>query len=49
VRWQGPAAIVNIRLLLSAVRVLNKDYERQSSVEEKLLVVSLKGLGPKAN
>jgi hypothetical protein len=47
-RWRGPAAIVNGRPILSAERMLHKDYDRKCSIE-KILALSLKGLGPKTN
>jgi hypothetical protein len=37
------------RLILSSERMLHKDYKRKCSVEEKSLVLSLKGLGAKKN
>jgi hypothetical protein len=42
-------AIVNDRPLLSSERMLHKDYDRKGSVENKILAVSLKGLGAKTN
>jgi hypothetical protein len=48
-RWQGPAAIVNDRPILSSERKLYKDYARRCSIEKKILAVSLKGLGGKTN
>jgi hypothetical protein len=43
------AAIVNDRSILSSERMLHKDYNCRSSVEKKILVVGLKGLGAKTN
>jgi hypothetical protein len=34
-RWRGPAAIVNDRLILSSERMLYKDYDRKCSIEKK--------------
>jgi hypothetical protein len=34
-RWRGPAAIVNDRLILSSERMLHKDYDRRCSIEKK--------------
>jgi hypothetical protein len=50
-RWRGPAAIVNDKIILSSERILYvfKDYDRRSSTEKKILAVSLKGLGAKTN
>jgi hypothetical protein len=49
-RWQGPAAIVNDRPILSSERVLYKDYDRRYPIEKKeMLAVSLKGLSAKTN
>jgi hypothetical protein len=48
----GPAAIVNDRPILSAGRMLHKDYGREGSIEKKkkmLKVVSLKGLDAQTN
>jgi hypothetical protein len=47
--WRGPAAIVNDRPILSSERVLHKGYDRKGSVEKKMLVVSIKGLGFQEN
>jgi hypothetical protein len=47
-RWRGPAAIVNERLILSSERMLQKYYDRKGSVE-KIMVVGLKGLAAKTN
>jgi hypothetical protein len=48
--WQGPAAIVNDRSILSSEGMLYKDYGRRCSIdEETILAVSLKGLGAKTN
>jgi hypothetical protein len=48
-RWRVPTAIVNDRPILSSERMLYKDYDRRSSIEKKILAVSLKGLGAKTN
>jgi hypothetical protein len=48
-RWRGPAAIENDRPILSSERMLYKDYDRRSSIEEKILAVRLKKLGAKVN
>jgi hypothetical protein len=49
-RWRGPAAIVNDRLILSSERML---YIRTMTAGDQLrkgiLAVSLKGLGAKTN
>jgi hypothetical protein len=34
-RWRGPAAIVNDRLILSSERMLHKDYDQRCSIEKK--------------
>jgi hypothetical protein len=49
-RWRGPAAIVNNRLILSSEKMLYKGYDRGCSIEKnKILAVNLKGLGAKTN
>jgi hypothetical protein len=48
-RWRGPAAIVNDKLILSSERMLHKDYDRRCSIEKIILAVSLKGLGAETN
>jgi hypothetical protein len=47
-RWRGPAAILIDRPSFASERILHNDYGRKGSVE-KMLVVSLKGLGAKMN
>jgi hypothetical protein len=33
--WQGPAAIVKVRPILSSERMLHKDYDRRCSIEKR--------------
>jgi hypothetical protein len=48
--WRGTAAIINDKPILSSERMLRKDYDRRCSIEKrKILAVSIKGLGAKAN
>jgi hypothetical protein len=47
--WRGPAAIVNDRLILSSERMLHRDYNHKCSVDKKILVMGLKGLGAKTS
>jgi hypothetical protein len=35
VRWQGPAAVVNDRSILSSESMLHKDYDHKCSTEKK--------------
>jgi hypothetical protein len=47
---RGPAATVTDRSILSSKGgCYIKDFDRKGSVEKKMLVVSLKGLGAKTN
>jgi hypothetical protein len=46
--WQGPATTVNAKPILSSERMLHKDYDHRCSIE-KILAMSLKGLGDKMN
>jgi hypothetical protein len=48
-RWRVAGAIINDRPILSSDRMLHKDYDSKCSVENILLVVSLKGLVTKTN
>jgi hypothetical protein len=47
--WQGPAATINDRPILSSERMIYKDYDGRCSIEINNLAVSLKGFGVKTN
>jgi hypothetical protein len=44
---RGPAAIVNVRPILSSERMLYKDYDRH--LRKEILATSLTGLAAKTN
>jgi hypothetical protein len=48
-RWRGPAAVLNERLILLSEKMLHEDYDRKCSVERKIAGHDSQGLVAKTS